>query len=295
MRLLVTGSRGQLGRALALVAPAHGFEFDGFDLPELDITDRGAVMAAARTLLPDAIVNCAAFTGVDAAEGREEEVLAVNGAAVAHLVEAADEVGATLVQISTDYVFDGRDERPRREDDPPSPLSAYGRTKLAGERAAAAARAHLIVRTAWLFGEGGANFVEAIRAQLAAGSRRLRVVADQHGCPTYAPDLAVVLLRLIQRGERGLVHAANAGSTTWFEFAGEIVRQLGANAEIEPISTEAAGRPAPRPRFSVLDTAKLVELLGAPLPAWQDALSRYLARGFAVHPATLPTGGSLGA
>ena len=282
MRLLVTGSRGQLGRALERAAPAHGWEFYGFDLPELDITDRDAVAAAARTVLPAAIVNCAAFTAVDAAETHEEEALAVNGTAAAHLAAAADEVGAALVQISTDYVFDGRDERPRREDDATNPLSAYGRTKLAGERAAASARAHLIVRTAWLFGEGGVNFVEAIRGQLARGSRHLRVVADQQGSPTYAADLATALLQLIEGGARGLVHAVNAGSTSWFGFAGEIVRQLGIAADLEPITTETAARPAPRPRFSTLDTARLVELIGAPLPPWQDALARYLAGTAAV-------------
>ncbi|MFI5167118.1 MAG: dTDP-4-dehydrorhamnose reductase [Thermoanaerobaculales bacterium] len=278
MKLLVTGSRGQLGRALERTAPLHGCEFYGYDLPELDITDRSAVAALARTVLPDVIVNCAAFTGVDAAESHEEEALAVNGTAVAHLAETANEVGAVLVQISTDYVFDGRDERPRREDDSTNPLSAYGRTKLAGEHAAASARAHLIVRTAWLFGEGGANFVEAIRRQLAAGSRCLRVVADQHGSPTYAGDLAATVLHLVELSARGLVHAVNAGSTTWLGFAGEIVRQLAAAVEVEPISTQTAARPAPRPQFSVLDTTRLTGLLGAPLPPWQDALSRYLAR-----------------
>lgn len=277
MRLLVTGSRGQLGRALERAAPRRGHEMFGVDLPELDVTDRGAVLAAVHTILPEAIVNCAAFTAVDAAESQPESAMAANGAAVGHLAAAANEVGATLVQVSTDYVFDGRSARPYREDDPPGPLSSYGRSKLAGEREAAAARSHLIVRTSWLFGERGANFVEAIRRQLDAGNRTLKVVDDQHGCPTYAADLADALLRLLEVGARGIVHATNEGATTWWAFACEIVRQLGVPAEVEAIRTAATDRPARRPQFSVLDGSRMTELLGSPLPPWQDALRRYLA------------------
>jgi len=277
VRLLVTGSRGQLGRALERAAPLRHHEFYGLDLPELDVTDRAAVLAAVQTVLPEAIVNCAAFTAVDAAESQAETAMAANGAAVGHLAAAANEVGATLVQISTDYVFDGSGGRPYREDDPPCPISSYGRSKLAGEREAGAARAHLIVRTSWLFGERGANFVEAIRRQLDAGNRALKVVDDQHGCPTYAADLADALLRLIEVGARGMLHAANDGATTWWGFACEIVRQLGAPADVEAIRTAATDRPAKRPAFSVLDCSRLAALLGTPLPPWQDALRRYLA------------------
>jgi dTDP-4-dehydrorhamnose reductase len=275
MRLLVTGSRGQLGRALERAAAARGDAFAGHDLPELDITDRTAVERAVAAARPDAIVNCAAFTAVDAAEAQEEAALAVNGTAVAHMARAADANGVVLVQLSTDYVFDGRAGTPYREEDPVNPLSAYGRTKLAGERAAAAARSSLVVRTAWLFGEG-ANFVSAIRRQLDGGAKQLRVVADQHGCPTYAEDLAGALLRLLEKGATGTVHAVNAGSTTWFDFAREIVRQLGSGVEVLPISSAEAGRPAPRPMHSVLDTSKLVSILGCELPRWEDALTRYL-------------------
>jgi len=272
----VTGSRGQLGRALERAAAARGDAFIGVDLPELNITDRAAVERAVAAARPDAIVNCAAFTGVDAAEAQEEAALAVNGTAVAHLARAADAAGAVLVQLSTDYVFDGTVETPYREGDPVNPLSAYGRTKLAGERAAAAAERRLVVRTAWLFGEG-ANFVGAIRRQLDAGVEELRVVADQVGCPTYAEDLAGAILGLLDAGALGTVHAVNSGSTTWFEFAREIVRRLGSGARVLPISTAEARRPAPRPMHSVLDTSRLREILGADLPSWQDALERYLA------------------
>jgi len=276
VRLFVTGSKGQLGRALQRVAPSLGHDFIGRDLPELDITDAVAVRLAVRDARPDAVINCAAFTSVDAAEADEATALAVNGTAVGPLASAADESGALLVQISTDYVFDGTAERAYREDDPVNPRSAYGRTKLAGEVAAKTSRRHLVIRTAWLFGEGH-NFVEAIRKQVEAGATSLRVVADQRGCPTHAEDLADAIVRLIAAGATGVVHAVNSGDTTWFEFAREIVRRLGSTAEVVPISNVEANRPAPRPACSLLDTSKLRAILGAGLPPWQDALQRYLA------------------
>lgn len=275
MRVLVTGSRGQLGRALERVATGR-HELVGVDLPEVDITRPREVRDAVSAFRPQVLINAAAFTAVDAAESREAEALAVNGAAVALLAEAADTVGALLVQVSTDYVFDGASTRPYREDDPLAPRSAYGRTKLVGERSAATARRHLVARTAWLFGDGP-NFVAAIRAQIAAGRRELRVVADQSGSPTYAEDLAVALLRLVEGGAEGTVHVTNDGSTTWHGFAREIVHQLGLAVEVVATTTDETARPAPRPRYSVLDTGRLALLLGAPLPSWQDALARYLA------------------
>ncbi|MFH1176130.1 MAG: dTDP-4-dehydrorhamnose reductase [Acidobacteriota bacterium] len=276
MKLLVTGCRGQLGLALARVAPGRAHIVVGFDLPELDITQEAAVLSAVKSIHPDAIINCAAFTAVDAAESQEETALAVNGTAVGHLARAADDCGALLLQVSTDYVFDGTAAWPYREDDTVRPASVYGRTKLAGEKAALAAAKGLVVRTAWLFGEGN-NFVEAICRQLAAGALSLRVVDDQTGCPTYADDLAEALLGLIERGATGIFHAVNAGSTTWCGFAREILRQLGAAIEVVPITTKDAARPAPRPLRSILDTARLESVLGTPLPPWPDALARYLA------------------
>jgi dTDP-4-dehydrorhamnose reductase len=265
-----------LGRALEAACAGRGITFVGADLPELDVTDAAAVRALVARTAPTAIVNCAAFTAVDAAEAREAEALAVNGSAVETLASAADRAGATLVQLSTDYVFAGDSDRPYREDDPPAPRSVYGRTKLVGEAAAARATKHLIVRTAWLFGAGGANFVEAIRRQLDAGTKQLRVVNDQLGCPTYTVDLADALLGLLDAGALGVIHAVNSGSATWFEVAQEIVRQTGHDARVVPIATLEAGRAAPRPAMSVLDTSALRRILGADLPSWQDALARYL-------------------
>ncbi len=276
MRLLLTGSQGQLGRALAVASQRRCLDVAGIDLPEHDISDGPRVTALVRQWRPAVIVNCAAFTAVDLAEEHEEEARRVNAEAVGHLAAAANTVDALLVQISTDYVFDGTASRPYREDDPCRPLSAYGRSKLAGELAARQARRHLIVRTAWLYGEGQ-NFVGAIRRQLEAGARTLRVVNDQFGSPTWAVDLAEALLALVRLEVEGVVHAVNDGVTSWHGFACEIVRLLGADAEVVPVSTAQMPRPARRPPWSVLDTTLLCSILGKPMPPWQDALARYLA------------------
>lgn len=273
--LLVTGSRGQLGRALLKAARERRIEVVGHDVDTLDITDAAAVRAMVDGLRPRALINCAALTAVDACEERAEEAMALNGEAVGNLAAACDASGVLLVQLSTDYVFPGTAGRPYREDDPTGPAGVYGRSKLVGEQRAATAGEHLIVRTAWLFGPGY-NFVEAIRRQLAAGVQELRVVADQTGCPTNACDLAEAILDLIDVGARGIVHAVNRGSTTWHGFAVEIVRRLGTKTPVVPISTAEAGRPAPRPAWSVLDTSRLESLIGHPMRSWQDALASYL-------------------
>lgn len=278
MKLLLTGSGGQLGRALQRLAPERGHSLVAVDLPGFDITNAESVRDLVAAVRPDAIFNAAAYTAVDAAEADESGAEAVNSTAVRTLAAAADAAGALLVHVSTDYVFGGHGQRPWREDDPVAPESAYGRTKLAGERHAAHARRHIIARTAWLFGEG-ANFVVAIRKQLAAGTHQLRVVADQRGCPTYAVDLGDALLRLLDAGVTGPFHVVNDGETTWHGFATEIVRQLGVEAEVLPVTTAEFPRPAPRPANSVLDTSRLRAVLGAPLPPWQDALHRYLTSG----------------
>lgn len=274
--ILVTGSYGQLGCAVLAAAEIRGLEAEGRDLDTLDITSRQAVdewIVAAR---PRLVVNCAAFTAVDDCETAEGSARAVNADAVAHLSAACNVVGATLVHISTDYVFDGAGSRPYREDDPVAPTSAYGRTKLLGEQAARSAHRHLVIRTAWLYGRGGRHFVGAIRRQLEDGATRLRVVADQIGSPTYCDDLAEALLDLVEVGASGVVHVVNDGTTSWHGFASEIVRLLGADAEVIPVTTAEFPRPARRPAYSVLDTARLTTLIGRRLPPWGDALARYL-------------------
>ena len=223
------------------------------------------------------MLNCAAFTAVDAAESREAEALAVNGTAVGHLAEAADAAGAVLVQVSTDYVFDGEADRPYREDDAVNPLSAYGRTKLAGELAAARAapapdRPH---RLAVRRGEQLRRGDPAVRS--AAGRQELRVVDDQDGCPTYAEDLAAALLALLERGATGRLPRRQRGATTWCGFAREIVRLRGARVRVVPVSTRGGAAAGTAARAARCSTRRgWSGLLGAALPPWQEALARYL-------------------
>lgn len=274
--LLVTGSYGQLGRAVLAEAESRGIPAEGRDLDTLDITDRAAVAKWAETARPRAIVNCAAYTAVDECEEHESLATAVNATAVGHLADACNATDSALIQVSTDYVFDGTASRPYREDDAVAPAGAYGRTKLLGEQSARTADRHLIVRTAWLYGLGGRHFVDAISRQIEGGSNQLRVVADQHGSPTFCDDLAAAVLDLVAREATGVVHAVNTGVTSWHGFAAEIVRQLGAEVEVVPVSTEEFPRPAVRPAYSVLDTSRLEDLIGRGMPGWQRALERYL-------------------
>jgi dTDP-4-dehydrorhamnose reductase len=275
-RLLVTGSLGQLGRAVLSAAEQRGLETEGHDLDTLDITDSAAVDDMVSRVRPGVVVNCAAFTAVDQCEKDEATATAVNGTAVEHLARACNRQGALLVQISTDYVFPGNGDRPYREDDPTGPAGTYGRSKLLGEHAARHALQHLILRTAWLYGHGGRHFVAAILRQIQGGATTLRVIADQHGCPSFCDDVAAATLDLVSVGARGTVHVVNSGATTWHGFATEIVRRSGLSSEVTPVSTSEYPLPAPRPAYSILDTARLASLLGAPLPDWRDALGRYL-------------------
>jgi dTDP-4-dehydrorhamnose reductase len=274
--MLITGVYGQLGQAVERLARQRGLTTAGCDVDTLDIRDPVAVSGLVSRFAPRSVVNCAASTAVDDCEADEHTATAVNGTAVGHLAAACNATGALLVQLSTDYVFDGTGTVPYLESDPVAPASAYGRSKLQGERLASTATRHLIVRTAWLYGHGGRNFVEAIRRQIDGGAASLRVVADQHGNPTFCDDLASALLDLIAAGAGGIVHAVNTGTTTWCGFAQEIVRLLGAGVVIEPVTTSDYPRPARRPPYSALDTTRLATVIGRRMPPWQDALARYL-------------------
>jgi dTDP-4-dehydrorhamnose reductase len=275
-QVLVTGSYGQLGKALLAEAGGRGLSAEGRDVDTIDITDRRAVMTWITETQPRVVVNCAAYTAVDDCEEHEDEARRVNATAVAYLAGACNATGSRLIQVSTDYVFDGTASKPYLEDDPVAPASAYGRTKLLGEQAARTAHDHLIVRTAWLYGVGGRHFVGAIRRQIEAGTQQLRVVADQFGSPTFCDDLAAAILDLAAVGATGTVHAVNSGITSWHGFATEIVRQLGTRVEVVPVATDEFPRPARRPPYSGLDTSRIEELIGRRLPSWQDALNRYL-------------------
>ena len=223
---------------------------------------------------PDVVLNCAAYTNVDGAEEDEERALRVNGEGAGNVARAAARAGALAVYVSSDYVFDGTKTEPYVESDPVGPLSSYGRSKLAGERATAAAGGrHLIVRSSWLFGTAGRNFVATM---LRVGRERgeAKVVDDQWGCPTYTGHLAEGLLALAQRGEEGIIHLAGAGACSWYEFARAIFARAGVDCRLTPCTTEEFPRPAPRPANSAL----VSERAGVKLPSWQEGLDAYLAQ-----------------
>jgi len=274
MRLLVTGAGGMLGRDVVAAARAHGHECAGLARAELDVSDRRAVERAVADTAPEVIVNCAAWTDVDGAEADEVAALAVNGAGAGHLAAAALAAGAQLVQVSTDYVFDGSATRPYVESDPTAPISAYGRTKLAGEHAVLAASPdHAVVRTAWLFGPGGANFVATMLALAAAGRDEVAVVTDQVGCPTFTGHLAEKLIEVAVERRAGILHAAAAGHCSRNEFAQAIFAASGYDVRVSDTTSDVVARAAPRPAWSVLASERDPQ----PLPAWADGLTAYLA------------------
>jgi dTDP-4-dehydrorhamnose reductase len=254
LRLLVTGALGMLGHDVRRVGERAGHELILVDLPELDITDEDAVRALYESERPDATINCAAFTDVDGAESNRDAARAVNGDGAGNLARAAALIGTPLLHISTDYVFDGvapLDEqgrpRPYVESDPTGPRSVYGETKLEGERQVLAASAnHAVVRTAWLYGVDGRNFVDTM-LRLAGEREAVQVVDDQTGSPTWSGHLAPAIVGLLERGVSGLVHMTGTGSVSWNGFAKEIFRQAEVSCRVEAVSSEQMARPAPRP------------------------------------------------
>lgn len=287
MRWLITGAAGMVGSDLKHELQGQAEEIVAVGRVELDVADRTAVMSLVRKTRPDFIVNCAAFTKVDDCETNEALASAINGHAVDTLADSANEVGAILMHISTDFVFDGTSRTPYEVDALTNPLSAYGRSKLLGEHAAARAEKHIIVRTSWLFGIHGWNFVEAIRRQIALGKRELRVVDDQRGKPTYTPHLAAALIRLGREAvhnaaARGIFHYADEDECTWYDFTREIVRQLeerdelGQPVALQPVTTAEFPRPAQRPAYSVLSTSRYRQVTGCEAELWQEGLEEYL-------------------
>jgi dTDP-4-dehydrorhamnose reductase len=273
---LILGASGLLGGALVAEGVRRGEALVGIDREELDITDAGAVARRVARMYPGRIINCAALTAVDACETRRAEAMAVNGQAVEHLVSAARSVDAGLVQISTDYVFDGESDVPYAEDASPAPLSVYGESKLAGERAALAYERSLVLRTSWLFGPGGANFVETVAGLIRAGDEPLRVVSDEVGCPTYVPFLARAVWDLVSLRSSGILHYRNRDPVSWHEFASEIASLLGDPEEVVAVSRRELARPAPRPAYSVLSVAKFERLMGRQVEGWREGLIEYL-------------------
>lgn len=276
MRILITGAGGMLGCDLRRAAGQAGHEVIALARADLDIADADAVARAVAGARPDVVVNCAAWTDVDGAESQAEAALAVNGAGAGHVAAAAVAAGAWTVHISTDYVFDGAKAEPYVESDPVGPVSAYGASKLAGERAVAAAAGergrYTIVRSSWLFGAHGRCFPQTI-LRLAAERDELAVVSDQVGCPTFTGHLAPALLALAEAPVPGVLHVTGAGACSWYDFAAAIVDAAEAECTVRPIPTEQYPTPARRPANSVLRSER-----GAPrLPGWEHGLREYLS------------------
>lgn len=267
-----------LGRDLAEVLGGHSLTL--WDVEEADITDAEAFQIALEDLPepPEVIVNCAAFTAVDLAETEREAAMRINGEGAGNVARTARKVGARVVYLSTDYIFDGKKKTPWREDDPPDPINWYGRTKLEGEKQTRdACPDALIVRIQWLYGPEGKNFVETM-LRLAEERDELRVVDDQRGAPTYTVDLARAIRTLIEGKHQGVYNVANSGETTWFDFAREIMARTGKNVPVVPISTDEYPTPVKRPGNSVLDMTKFQTDTGMIMPSWQEGLDAYLRR-----------------
>jgi len=281
MKILVTGAAGQLGYDVVSELNKRGHEAVGVDVTEMDITDGAAVEQVITAVKPDAVIHCAAWTAVDAAEDEENigKVRAINALGTENIARACRAVGAKMMYISTDYVFDGQGETPWQPDcDRYAPLNVYGKTKLEGELAVRRElEKYFIVRIAWVFGKNGKNF---IRTMLNLGQKypALRVVNDQIGTPTYTLDLSRLLADMIETEKYGVYHATNEGGyISWADFAREIFRQAGMDTVVTPVSTQEYGlSKAARPFNSRLDKGKLIEQGFEPLPDWKDALARYL-------------------
>lgn len=277
MRLLTTGGNGQLGRELYDVATAAGHHVDSTDRDDCNIADPAEVARTIDATRPDAVVNCAAWTQVDAAEDNVDGACLINAIGPRVLAAACAARGLMLVQISTDYVFDGAATSPIDEWATPAPRSVYGATKLAGELEVRSLNPrHQVIRTSWLYGRHGPNFVLTMLKAAAAG-RQLRVVDDQVGSPTWTGHLAPAVLRLLERGVPGTYHLTNSGTTSWHGFAEAIFAAAGVSADLAPIPSSDYPTAAPRPAYSVLDN-RAARLLGEPpLPHWSEGMSAYLA------------------
>jgi dTDP-4-dehydrorhamnose reductase len=277
MRVALTGAAGQLGRELTALGRRAGHEVVAADRRRCDVARPGAARRLLDECRPDALLNCAAWTDVDGAEASPDEAYRANALGPRLLASACAAAGVRLCHLSTDFVFDGGGDSPVDEWAPTRPLSVYGASKLAGEREVRElCPDHQIVRTAWLFGQGGPNFVLTV-LRLARERPELRVVADQHGSPTWTGHLAPALLRLVERGEPGTYHLTGGGSTSRHGLAEAVLAEAGVAVPVLPVTTEEFPLPACRPRFAVLDN-RAWRLLGeAPLPGWRDGVRGYLA------------------
>ena len=276
MKVLITGVSGQLGHDAAKELTRRGIPFLGVSSKELDITDRDAVRRVMEDYRPDAVLHCAAWTKVDLAEDEPEACMRVNADGTRHIAEACRDTGAKLVYISTDYVFPGTGDRPWETGDETAPLNVYGRSKLAGEEAVRALlERYFIVRTSWVIGAHGNNFVKTM-LRLAETHRELRVVDDQIGSPTFTADLAPLICDMIETGRYGTYHATNEGFCSWAELAEAVFRLTGKDVAVHPVSTEEYAAKAVRPKNSRLSKRSLDAGGFKRLPGWEDALERLL-------------------
>ncbi len=276
MKILVTGVKGQLGYDVVQELERRGIEAVGVDIDEMDITDAQSVGRVIRQVSPDAVIHCAAYTAVDAAEENPELCRRVNAEGPGNIAAVCKELGIKMIQISTDYVFDGQGERPWEPADPCAPQSVYGRTKYEGELAVQKLLDnYFIVRIAWVFGINGKNFVKTM-LNLAKTHDTIRVVNDQFGSPTYTYDLARLLADMVVTDKYGVYHATNEGVCSWYEFACAIFKEAGVSVNVVPVTTAEYGAKANRPANSRMSKEKLTEMGFERLPSWQDALHRYV-------------------
>ncbi|MDT8271827.1 MAG: dTDP-4-dehydrorhamnose reductase [Desulfomonilia bacterium] len=280
MRILVTGAQGMLGHEVVRVFEKAGHDVIAADImPEgtyLDITEPAAIRKALISERPDWLINCAAYTNVDACEDHEDQAFSLNAQGPEYLAQACSRFGVSLLHVSTDYVFDGTKNDPYSEHDLPHPINAYGRSKLAGEYAIrTGTREYIIVRPQWLFGIHGHNFVATI-IEIARNHEKIHVVNDQWGSPTYANDLAKAMMILVELDARGTYHLCNRGRATWYDLAKKAVEFAELDTEVVPVSSQEFPRPAKRPANSILSTKKFTEITGKLMPLWQISLEKYV-------------------
>lgn len=276
MRILVTGVKGQLGHDVVNELKKRGHTPIGVDVEEMDITDSAAVEQEMKKETLDAVIHCAAYTAVDAAEDNREICMRVNAEGTRNIARVCRELDIKMIYISTDYVFDGEGERPWEPDDARNPLNVYGESKYQGELAVEEyLDKYFIVRIAWVFGVNGKNFIKTM-LRLAETHKEINVVNDQTGSPTYTYDLAVLVADMAETEKYGRYHATNEGLCTWYEFAKEIFAQAGVDIKVNPVSSEEFPAKAKRPHNSRMDKSKLTQNGSRLLPSWQDALKRYL-------------------
>lgn len=278
--ILIIGSNGQLGSDMVMLSKQAGFNVSEIDFPQIDITDPSMTERCIIDFKPDYVINCAAYTAVDDCETHQETAFAVNALGAQNIALSAKKAGAVMVHISTDYVFDGKKDSPYLEQDQTAPLTAYGKSKLEGERLiAASCEKYQIFRIAWLYGISGNNFVKTIRnvAQKKMQQKQpLTVVNDQFGTPTYTREVCAQILKMITQPYYGIFHCTNEGYCSWYDFAQEIISAAGIEVELVPCTTEDFPRPAPRPHYSVLENANLKKLNMNIMKDWKEAFKSFL-------------------